>query len=133
MNGDRDPLLHWGSGIVALGALGMLASAAAILPRQIDPGARVGRHLVAGALSIAALAIVELLVALFALRRGEKWAFFAALVPAVLVGVPVVVVDATYAAPATLFATILPQVFGLAITVAGLTLCGLALFRPPSP
>ena len=132
MNGDRDPLLHWGSGIVALGALGMLAAAAAILPRQIDPGARVGRHLLAGALSIAALSIVEMLVALVALRRGQRWAFWAAAVPVVLVGVPIVIVDAAYVAPATLFATILPQVFGLAITVVGLTLCGLSLFKPPS-
>ncbi|MGH9399072.1 MAG: hypothetical protein ACRD00_01795 [Thermoanaerobaculia bacterium] len=133
MNGDRDPMLHWGSGIVALGALGMLAAAAAVLPRQIDPGARVGRHLVAGALSIAALSIVELLVALFALRRGEKWAFWAAAVPVVLVGVPVVIVDATYVSPSNLFATILPQVLGLAIVVVGLTLCGLSLFRPSAP
>ena len=129
--GQRDRLLHWGSGIVALGALGMLAAAAAILPRHIDSGARVGRHVLAGGLAIVCLSAVEVLIALIPLRRGEVWAFWAAAAPPLIVGVPVVIVDAAYAAPSTLMATLLPQVFGLAISVVGLALCGTSLFRPP--
>ncbi len=124
---------------MALGALGLLAAAAAILPRQIDPGARVGRHLLAGALALASLSIVEVLVALVPLRRGEKWAFWAAAVPVAVVGLPVVILDASYVPPRSLLPTLLPQVFGLAICVVGLTLCGMSLFRvsaapaPPVP
>jgi hypothetical protein len=129
---DKDPLLRWGSGIVAVGALGLLAAAAAILPRQIDAGARVGRHLVAGALAVAALSMVEVLIALIPLRRGETWAFWASAVPVAVVGVPVVIVDASYVPAGSLFATLVPQVFGLAICVAGLTLVGMAIFRVPA-
>jgi hypothetical protein len=129
--GERDPLLHWGSGIVALGALGMLGAAAAILPRHIDSGARIGRHVLAGGLAIVCLSVVEVLIALIPLRRGEVWAFWAAAAPPLIVGVPVVIVDAVYVAPSSLLATLLPQVFGLAVSVAGLALCGMSLFRPP--
>ena len=132
MSAEQDPLLRWGSGIVALGALGFLAAAAAILPRQIDPGARVGRHLVAGALAIGALSAVEVLIALIPLRRGETWAFWASVVPVVVVGVPVVMVDASYAPVGSLLATLVPQILGLAICVVGLTLAGAAIFRAPA-
>lgn len=132
MSAERDPLLDWGSAIVALGALGLLAASAAILPRQIEPGARVGRHLVAGALAIAALACVEALVALIPLRRGEVWAFWTAAIPVVVVGLPVTIVDVVYVPAPNLLGALVPQVLGLAISVAGLTLCGLSLFRPPS-
>jgi hypothetical protein len=131
--GERDPLLHWGSGVVALGALGMLAAAAAILPRHIDSGARIGRHVLAGGLAIVCLSVVEVLIALIPLRRGEVWAFWAAAAPPVVMGVPVVIVDAVYVAPPNLLATLVPQVLGLAVSTAGLALCGMSLFRPASP
>ena len=131
MASERDVLLRWGSGITAVGALGLLTAAAAILPRQMDTGARVGRHLVAGALAIAALSVVEVLIALVPLRRGETWAFWASAVPVVVVGVPVVVVDAYHVPAVNLFATLVPQVLGLSICVVGLSLAGIAIFRPP--
>lgn len=131
MASERDVLLRWGSGIAAAGALGFLTAAAAILPRQMDTGARVGRHLVAGALAIAALSAVEVLIALVPLRRGETWAFWASAVPVVVVGVPVVIVDASYVPAANLFAALVPQVLGLSISVVGLSLAGMAIFRPP--
>ena len=131
MASERDTLLRWGSGIAAAGALGLLGAAAAILPRQMDTGARMGRHLVAGALAIAALSVVEVLIALVPLRRGETWAFWASAVPVVVVGVPVVIVDASYVPAASLFATLVPQVLGLSICIVGLTLAGMAIFRPP--
>ena len=131
MASERDVLLRWGSGITAVGALGLLTAAAAILPRQMDTGARVGRHLVAGALAIAALSVVEVLIALVPLRRGETWAFWASAVPVVVVGVPVVVVDVYHVPAVNLFATLVPQVLGLSICVVGLSLAGIAIFRPP--
>ena len=131
MSDERDPLLHWGSGIVALGALGLLAAGAAILPRHIDAGARLGRHVLAGGLAIVCLSAVEVLIALIPLRRGEIWAFWAAAAPPLVVGVPVVIVEAVYVDPSILFATLLPQVFGLAVSTVGLALCGMSLFRPP--
>jgi hypothetical protein len=127
---ERDTLLRWGSGIVAVGALGFLAAAAAMLPREIDTGARVGRHLVAGALAIAALSAVEVLIALVPLRRGETWAFWASAVPVVVVGVPVVIVDVIRVPADSLFAALVPQVLGLSICVVGLTLAGMAIFQP---
>lgn len=131
MDPGRDPLLRWGSGITAVGALGLLAASAAVLPRQIDTGARVGRHLLAGALALAALSLVEVLVALIPLRRGEVWALWAAAAPVAVVGVPVVVVDASFVPAGNLLATLVPQVLGLAICVVGLTLAGMAILRPP--
>lgn len=120
---------------MAVGALSLMAAAAAILPRQIEPGARVGRHLLSGALAIAALSGVELLVALIPLRRGEHWAFWAASVPVAVVGVPVAVVDVVYIPASGLMGALVPQLLGLAVSLTGLTLCGLSLFgpRPPGP
>jgi hypothetical protein len=119
--------------VVAVGDLSLLAAAAAILPHTMDPGARLGRHLMAGALGIAALSVVEVLVALIPLRRGELWAFWAAAVPVAVVGVPLVIVDAVYVPAGRILGALVPQVLGLAVMVAGLTLCGLSLFgsRPP--
>ena len=118
-----------------LGDLSLLAAAAAILPYRMDPGARLGRHLMAGGLAIVALSVVEILVALVPLRRGERWAFWASAVPVVIVGVPLVFVDALYVPAGRILGALVPQVLGLAVMVAGLTLCGLSLFgaRPSEP
>lgn len=116
-----------------VGDLSLLAAAAAMLPHMMDPGARLGRHLVSGALAIAALSVVEILIALVPLRRGEVWAFWAAAAPVAIVGVPLVIVDAIYVPAARILGALVPQILGLAVMVAGLTLCGLSLFgsRPP--
>jgi hypothetical protein len=116
-----------------VGDLSLLAAAAAILPYRMDPGARLGRHLMAGALAIAALSVVEILVALIPLRRGERWAFWASAVPVAVVGVPLVMVDAIYVPAGRILGALVPQVLGLAVMVAGLTLCGLSLFGSRAP
>jgi|HubBroStandDraft_4_1064222.scaffolds.fasta_scaffold176488_2 hypothetical protein len=41
-----------------------------------DLHTRAGRHVLAGALAVATLAVVEIAVALLPLRRGEGWAFW---------------------------------------------------------
>jgi glycine/D-amino acid oxidase-like deaminating enzyme len=61
-------------------ALSALA-AFAVLATRPDVSTRTGRHLIAGTLALASLAGVEILIALFPLRRGEMWAFWAALLP----------------------------------------------------
>ena len=120
---------------MVVGDLSLLAAAAAILPYRMDPGARLGRHLMAGAVAIVALSVVEILIALIPLRRGERWAFWASAVPVAIVGVPLVIVDSIYVPAPRILGALVPQVLGLAVMVVGLTLCGLSLFgpRPPEP
>ena len=116
-----------------MGDLSLLAAAAAIIPYRMDPGARLGRHLMAGGLAIATLSVVEILVALIPLRRGEHWAFWASAAPVAVVGVPLVIVDAVYVPAGRILGALVPQILGIAVMLAGLTLCGLSLFgsRPP--
>ena len=76
---------------------------------------RVGRHLVAGALGIAALVAVEVLICLIPLRKGEIWAHWAAAVPFFVLGVPIFVMDATYGPRQTRLLTLLPQAFAIAL------------------
>ena len=115
-----------GAGVVAVVYLGLLGASFAILSRGPDLNTRTGRHLVAGALGIAALAVVEVLICAIPLRRGERWAHWAAAVPLFLLGIPIFVIDARFAPPHTRVATLLPQ--GIAV-LFGLVLVLLALAR----
>ena len=113
-----------GSTILAVGALGLFAASAAILlTDQPDPSTRVGRHLWAGALAIACLAVQELVLALIPLRRGDRWALWAAAVPFILVGAPVLYLDATYVQRSTWLWTLMPQLISQLIGLFGLFLC----------
>lgn len=78
---------------------------------------------------MAALAILEFLLAVIPIRRGERWALVAAALPFVIVAVPVLVVDATNVARDRLWNTLAPQVAGLALGVASLTLCAVGTPR----
>jgi len=51
-----------GASVLAVVYLGLLGASFAILSRRPDLTTRTGRHLVAGALGIAALAVVEVLI-----------------------------------------------------------------------
>ncbi len=104
----------------------------AILLNRPDVHTKVGRHLWAGALGVASLSMVELLIALYPLRRGEKWAFWAAATPFVLLNVPVLVLDAAYARRQFLVNTLAPLVLGLCVGVMGLSLSAFGLFARPS-
>jgi hypothetical protein len=82
----------------------------------------VGRHLWAGALANASLALVLSGVAFFALRRGERWAVAAATVPLLLYGLPVLLIDATHVTSENLVATLAPQIAGIVVSVVGIAL-----------
>jgi hypothetical protein len=104
----------------------MLGASYAILSRQPDLTTRTGRHLVAGALGIAALTAVEVLICAIPLRRGERWAQWAAAIPLFLLGIPIFVIDARFGPAHTRVATLLPQ--GIAV-LFGLVLVLLSLAR----
>jgi len=78
--------------------------------------------LVAGALAIVSLSAVEILIALFPLRRGELWAFWAALLPLIFLAVPMMLVDVTQVSSGHLLVTQVPFVAGLLLAVSGLVL-----------
>ena len=103
-----------------------LFAAYAILATRPDVSTLTGRHLTAGALALASLAGVEILIAVFPLRRGEVWAFWAALVPMISLSMPVMLLDATHVASGQLLVTLAPFVAGTILAV-----CGLVLTRPP--
>ena len=97
-------------------------AAYAILNTRPDVATRTGRHLVAGALAIATLSAVEIVIALFPLRRGEVWAFWAALLPLISLGVPVMLVDVSHVSSGHLLVTLAPFVAGLVLAIWGLAL-----------
>jgi len=118
-----------GATILAIGALGLFAASAAIvLTNQPDPSTRAGRHLWAGALAIACLALQEIILALIPLRRGERWAVWAAAIPFLLVGVPVLYLDATYVEKSARLSTLMPQVISQLIGISGLVLCAAGVY-----
>jgi len=113
-----------GASVLAVAYLGLLGASFAILSRRPDLTTRTGRHLVAGALGIAALAVVEVLICAIPLRRGERWAKWAAAVPLFLLGIPIFVIDARFGPAHTRVATLLPQgiavLFGLILVILSL-------------
>jgi hypothetical protein len=102
---------------MAIGVLGILGAPLTILARHPDLTTRTGRHLLAGALGIIAMVLVEVLICLFPLRRGEGWAIWAAAIPLFVLGIPIFIVDATYVSARTRFATLLPQGIGDAFAI----------------
>jgi hypothetical protein len=113
-----------GASVLAVAYLGLLGASFAILSRKPDLTTRTGRHLVAGALGIAALSAVEVLICAIPLRRGERWACWAAAVPLFVLGIPIFVIDAQYVPARTRVLTLLPQaiavLFGLVIVLLSL-------------
>ena len=123
---NRPPIpLRVGWVLLAVAAAGLLAAPITILRNIVDLSTRPSRHAFAGALGLAALAAMEFLLAVVPIRRGERWAIIAAGLPFVLVGLPVLVVDATNVAPERLSRTLAPQVIGLVVGTTGLVLCAI--------
>lgn len=127
--GSGRSLLGLGSALATLAALGVLPAAFFVGMRpRIGLGSPVGRHLFAGALALGCLSLLLAVIAAGPLRRGEMWAFWAYAGALLVVGIPVVALDAIYASRQSLFLTLAPQVMGLLTATAGLALCAQELF-----
>jgi hypothetical protein len=109
--------IAWKALCVAFAGLGAVSWA--LVGAGLDLSQRTDRHLLAGALANLVLVGVEVLVAATAYRRGERWAWFACAFP-LLYGLPIMAVDIHYCG--LLSRTVLPQLAGLALLVAGLLL-----------
>lgn len=121
--------LRAGSAILTVAAAGILGASMAILTPRPNPWSSAGRHLWAGALANACLALLLIAIAAIPLRRGEKWAFWAYLVPIALYGLPMAILDTIFVPRATLLRTLVPQVAGLAAVAVGLALCAMELWK----
>ncbi len=119
----RPVLLRAGSALLAVASLGILAAPITILRTHPDLATRAGRHVFAGAMGLTAVALLECLLALFPLRRGDRWALPVAALPFLVVGLPIFVVDATYVPRAARFNTLAPQAAGLLVGTLALAMC----------
>ena len=120
-------MLRLGSTLLAFASLGMLGAPITIVRAIPDLTTRPSRHAFAGALGLTAVAILEFVLALGPLRRGERWALVAVAAPFVVVGIPIFVVDAAYVARPRLWNTLWPQAAGLLVGTVALTLCALGM------
>ncbi len=120
--------LSRGCTILALGYGGLLTASIAIVSRDADPSFAVGRHLWAGALANACLAVAEILVVLVFLRRGDRSAWWIAALPVPLYGIPILSLDSFFVSSERLVATLAPQIIGLLVVVIGLTLTAQHVF-----
>jgi hypothetical protein len=126
---DLPAALRIGSVLLAFSSLGLLAAPLTILAAIPDLTTRGSRHAFAGALGLTAVAFLQFILALVPIRRGEQWAVGAAAIPFLVVGLPVLLADATNVASERLFNTLAPQVLGLALGTTALTLCTLGTVR----
>jgi hypothetical protein len=83
--------VRWGSGLLALAYF--WAGHSALLSLVHGDPAVAGGMPAGTALVVVALVAVEILIALVPLRRAELWAFWAALLPIVLVAIPRMLTD----------------------------------------
>jgi hypothetical protein len=85
MNSDRK--LLWGTRLVVLGYLVAVANAVESLIRRNDPSLH---HRMDSGVALVSIALtaVEMLVILRPLRRPEPWAFWAVLLPLIVIGIP---------------------------------------------
>jgi hypothetical protein len=126
-------LVRYSWALLAISTLGVLAAPITILNAIPDFTTRASRHAFAGALGLVSVTVLEFLIAIFPIRRGERWALAAALTPFAIVAVPVLIVDATNVAPARLWRTLAPQVAGLVLGLASWTLCAVSVIAYATP
>jgi drug/metabolite transporter (DMT)-like permease len=119
--------LNIGATILTVGYIG-LSTVSFIIAKDADLDTRQGRHLLAGALANVSFSIAQIMITNFALRKGEKWAWWSNLIPAFSYGLVILIIDATHVQPTNLFSTLAPQVGGLIILGIGLIISGVGLF-----
>jgi hypothetical protein len=117
-----DTKLRIGSSLVAMSYVMAGFATYSILSARPDMHTQTGRHLLAGALTIVSLSAVEVLIAIFSLSRGERWAFWATMLPLLSLVLPVMLIDATHVAPGHLLITLIPFAVGLILAIVGLAL-----------
>jgi hypothetical protein len=84
--------LAWGARLLALAYVWLAVQPVLSLIYRNDPG--VEHRIESGAALVCiALIVVEIMIALVPLRRGEGWAFWAAVAPLVIAGIPRLLTD----------------------------------------
>jgi len=89
---------------------------------------KLGRHLCAGALANLALTLLISVIAAIPLRQGQRWAFWACLIPIVVYSIPILTIDAIYVVPSHRVMTLAPGFAGLIFSLLCLALTAPALF-----
>ncbi len=125
---SREKQLRRASVTLAAASVLLLSVSLVFLIDEPDPASRVGRHLIAGSLANAALAVTLFVVAVIPLRRGERWTFWVYLILCLLYGIPVFIVDMIFVRTENLVVTLLPQGVGLLAVIVGLFLTFRGLF-----
>ncbi len=120
--------LRLGSIGLAVGILGLSAASFGILSPMPGLHTKIGRHLVAGALANLALTLLISVIAAIPLRRGQRWAFWACLIPIVIYSIPILLIDGVYVTPAHRVVTLAPGFAGLLFSLICLALVASAIF-----
>ena len=112
-----------------MAAAGILAASFAILSPRPSPWSSVGRHLWAGGLANACVALLLIAIAAVPLKRGEKWAFWAYVIPIAVYALPIAILDTLTVSKARLLMTLAPQFAGLTAVAVGLALGAIEIFK----
>lgn len=105
--------------ILIIAYLGLAAASWGILSQGADLSTGNGRHLLAGALANLSLVAMGIIVAATAYRQGQRWAWFANIIP-IFYGIPMISLDSYYVGFWS--SAVLPQVLGSLILVFALVL-----------
>lgn len=85
---SHETRLRAGSLLLVLGALGLGGASVAIVSPSPGVADKVGRHLLAGALANLSLSLLFAIIAAVPLRRGQRWAAWACVLPSSSTGCP---------------------------------------------
>jgi hypothetical protein len=105
--------------ILVVAYVGLAAASWGILSQGADLSTANGRHLLAGALANLALVAMGIAVVVAAYRQGERWAWFANVIP-VFYGIPMICLDSYFVGFWS--GAVIPQVIGGLVLVFGLIL-----------
>ncbi|SRR6266700_260369 len=120
--------LTWGARLLALAYLWLLLQPVFSLIYRNDPS--VAHKLEPGiALVGMALIVVEIMIALVPLRRGESWAFWAAVLPFVIAGIPRLLTDSACQLSDMHHHGCHQFMMAMLLGVIGLALSGASIFR----